>query len=183
MSSAHSDLCSAPESEYCQSTLDIGMATPTHTMSSTDRVEHSCSCLIHKIETKDTPPFPDQTFAIRERNTGRYITLIEGKLRVRENVGDQGGWHWICVESQGWLGFRSPVSGTYLGHDGNESIWAEYKHHDGQEFFCARKHPQGGYVLLTSHEDVLRKITVSNDFKLIETTGDGTLWDFVKVSA
>ncbi|KAI1641694.1 uncharacterized protein F4817DRAFT_355064 [Daldinia loculata] len=183
MSTTHSDLCSAPESEYCQSTPDIGMVTPTHTMSSTDRMEHSCSCSIHKIEAKDTPPFPDQTFAIRERNTGRYITLVEGNLCVRENIGDQGGWHWICVETQGWLGFRSPVSATYMGHDTNKNIWAEHKHHKEHEYFCARKHPHGGYMLLKRHDDELWKITVSNDFRLIETTGDGTLWDFVKVSA
>ncbi|KAI1474674.1 hypothetical protein F4774DRAFT_321124 [Daldinia eschscholtzii] len=180
MSSAHFDPFTTSESRGSSAT---GMTTPTHTISSTNTMDNSCSCPIQRTELKDTPPFPGQTFAIRERNTGRYITLMEGNLLVLENVGNQGGWHWVCVENNGWLGFRNPVSSTHIGHDTNHKYWAEYKHHLSHESFCARKHPQGGYILLSRQGDALWKMAVDDCGRLVETEKDGTLWDFIRISA
>ncbi|KAI1808788.1 hypothetical protein F4811DRAFT_498881 [Daldinia bambusicola] len=169
-----------PEFQSCYSASVTGMITPTHTMSSST-IESPRTCSTPRTEAADTPPFPGQTFAIRERTTGRYITLIEGNIRVLENVGDQGGWHWVCVEKGGWLGFRNPVSSTYIGHDTRHNYWAEYKHHLGDESFCARKHPEGGYILLSRQDEELWKMSVSENFELSVTQKDGARWDFIKV--
>ncbi|KAI8965202.1 hypothetical protein F5Y11DRAFT_21586 [Daldinia sp. FL1419] len=182
MPSIHSDPYATPDLESGQSTTETGIATPTHTTFSVCQIEHSCSCSAKSPQTKDTPPYPNQMFAIRERTTGRYITLIEGQLRVLENVGDQGGWLWMCVEKQGWLGFRNPVSSTYMGHDRGGNYWAEYKHHLWQESFCVRRHPLGRYIMLSRKGDELRKVAIGADYKLIEAKKEDTLWDFIKAS-
>ncbi|KAI0383363.1 hypothetical protein F5Y04DRAFT_251136 [Hypomontagnella monticulosa] len=157
--------------------------TPTYTMAADDASGRaSPSCGTELACFREAIPHSGQTFAIRERNTGRFITLIEGSLQVKHNTGDQGGWHWVCTDFKGWLGFRSPVSGTYMGHDTQGNFWAKYSHHLGHESFCARKHPDGGYLLLMRHDDELWKMAISDDgCSLIETTGSGTQWDFVKV--
>lgn len=160
-----------------------GIDTPTDTTVMSDSTNHLHSPISQKAESMETPPYAGNTYAIRELKSGRLVTLINGNLRLENCTGEQGGWHWHCEEKQGWLGFRSPVSGTYMGHDTEGNFWANYGHHLGHEYFCARRHPNGGYVLLMRQEDELRKMTVDDSScKLVMTTGEGTLWDFEKVN-
>ncbi|KAI1466271.1 uncharacterized protein F4812DRAFT_461241 [Daldinia caldariorum] len=180
MCSTSSNIDTPPESEPCYSSSVTGMITPIFKMSS-GNIESPCSCSAQRAGAADTPPFPGSTYAIRECNTGRYITLVEGELRALQNVGDQGGWHWVCIETNGWLGFRNPVSSTHIGHDTKHNYWAQYKHHLSHESFCARKHPDGGYVLLSRQDEELWKMSVGEDFGLVETKKDGARWEFIKV--
>ncbi|XXH04107.1 hypothetical protein Hte_010518 [Hypoxylon texense] len=118
----------------------------------------------------DTPPYPGGTFAIRQRGTGRLITLVDGILRMEYCLGEQGGWHWICEETNGWLTFRSPVSGLYLGGVTT-----------GQ--FCVRKHPEGGYVMLSRRDDELLRVHVGeDDYSLVRGNNMEMTWDFEEIN-
>ncbi|RYP72108.1 hypothetical protein DL771_004439 [Monosporascus sp. 5C6A] len=131
----------------------------------------------------ETVPWPGNTFVIRERATGRAITLVDGKLRLKDwdYAGDRGT-HWVCERKDGWLGFRNPVSGTYIGHDDRGNFCANAKHHKQWEYFCAMRHPKGGYLLLTRSGDALWKVDVAKDgSKFYETAGEGTVWEFLKL--
>jgi hypothetical protein len=60
------------------------------------------------ITSSDVVPRAGETFMIRDRLRGRVTTLEERNLRLKADVSRMGGWHWICVEKDGWLGFRNP---------------------------------------------------------------------------
>ncbi|KAI1758933.1 hypothetical protein GGR53DRAFT_524277 [Hypoxylon sp. FL1150] len=167
-------------------TSSAGPPTPgTHTTiadSSTERFKLSSP---QGVEQMETSPWPGDTYAIRDRKSGRYITLVNGKLRLVSCTGEQGGWFWQCEEKQGWLGFRSPVAGWYIGHDTLGSFVARVTHHQACEYFCARRHPEGGYYLLMRQDttgDILCKMAIGDDGStLVMSRGEGTLWDFEKV--
>ncbi|KAI2606172.1 uncharacterized protein GGS25DRAFT_499859 [Hypoxylon fragiforme] len=178
----------------CFTPTTHGIATPTRTPTPTalsrdssarslcSRGSTSQRTVPSSSSAAETSPHAGQAFAIREHEGTRYITLMEGKLVVHENVGERGGWHWICAEAKGWFGFRSPVSATYIGHDANGNFWAVCNHHLAHESFCVRRHHEGGYVLLMPHEDTLMKMAISDSGPtLVETSGNGTRWDFIKV--
>ncbi|KAI1086724.1 hypothetical protein F5B19DRAFT_478091 [Rostrohypoxylon terebratum] len=132
----------------------------------------------------DTVPCPGNTYIIRDPISGRQITLERGELVLKHHAGEQGGFHWICIENGGWLGFYDPIHSMYMGRDNKGGYMAKVKNHRGWEHFCARRHPNGGYLLLTQHWDKLMKMEISrNGTKLVETFGEGkgTAWEFVKV--
>src|SRR5437667_8177742 len=59
-------------------------------------------------------PWPGNTYLILDRESERVITLMEGdiSLQVAASGGAKvGGQQWECVETNGWIGFRNPVSG------------------------------------------------------------------------
>lgn len=131
-------------------------------------------------------PGPDDVFIIRNRETCKTITLLDGKLQLCEELTLQGGFHWLCVEKDGWLGFRNCVSGTYMGHDGDNKkrFVARVTHHRDHEYFCVRPNAKrGGYELLMRHGQKLWKMAVADDGKtLIEVTqGEGATWDFHRI--
>ncbi|KAK7754005.1 hypothetical protein SLS62_004104 [Diatrype stigma] len=157
---------------------DYGPHTPTGT--SVDDIYPGPTALVEVV------PWPGSTFVIRERVTRRprrAITLVMGGLQLKDwnCPGDQSS-HWICEEKDGWLGFHSPVADKYIGHDNKRGFWAEARQHKDWEYFCARRHPEGGYVLLIKRSHTLSKMGVAhNGGKLVETTGEGAVWDFVKL--
>ena len=159
------------------STKDI---TPTHTVV-TDDFERN----IHGAHPSvlEAAPWGGETFVIRHRDSGQAIAVNEDgdvRLTLFEHVGTCQSCHWKCVEKDGWLGFKH--EGRYLGHDAKRGFHSEYKHHKGHESFCTRKHPEGGYYLMTLHGWVFRNMAVGEDGqKLVETSDEGALWDFVKV--
>lgn len=56
------------------------------------------------------------------------------------------------------------------------------KHHQDYEYFCEKKHPEGGYYLMTLHDWVFCKMDVREDGQeLVEVTDEGALWEFVKI--
>ncbi|KAI1371185.1 hypothetical protein F4677DRAFT_316860 [Hypoxylon crocopeplum] len=157
--------------------------TPTHTMATDDLNDRCSPPPSPSPSDKETVPWPGRTFIIKDPISGRQITLVRGELRLEYHTGDQGGYHWICVEKNGWLGFCDPVHNTYMGHDNRCGFIAQFKHHKDHESFCARKHPDGGYLLLTQHRDGLRRMDIGEDgHKLVETKDEGTAWEFVRVS-
>ncbi|KAI0165359.1 hypothetical protein GGR52DRAFT_105269 [Hypoxylon sp. FL1284] len=143
--------------------------TPTHSVSMSDGLQ------------EDTP-WPGNTYIIRDPDTERQITLLRGELCLAEHQGNQGGYYWKCIEKDGWLGFRSPTDHLHIGHDNRRNFIASAKQHRNWEYFNTRQHPKGGHVLMVVHGWQQTKMAISEDgCRLVETMGDGTAWQFVKV--
>ncbi|KAJ3457554.1 hypothetical protein MRS44_014695 [Fusarium solani] len=153
------------------STVD-GCPTPTHTSATETGIDNPLPV--------ESVPSPDAVFIIRHRDTGKVITLIDGELSLCEGFSARGGFHWHCVEKDRWLGFRNCVSGTYIGHNERKHFIARVSHHRPHEFFTLRPHPQGGYELLMRHNNELWSMDIGPDGQLVETKGEGALWDFLK---
>ncbi|KAI1385544.1 uncharacterized protein F4822DRAFT_347062 [Hypoxylon trugodes] len=155
-----------------------GDITPTHTTATDETLSDRRSP--PPPPQKEDVPWPGHTFIIRDPASGRQVTLVRGELRMEEHMGDQGGYHWICVEKNGWLGFCDPVHGTYIGHDSMGSFISQVKHHKTHEYFCARRHPDGGYILSSLTVQGLSKMTIGEDGqKLVQA--EGTAFEFIKV--
>lgn len=151
-----------------------GSNTPTHTAMTEDFFSHTRSL--------DTVPHAGKTFMIRDRSRGGIITLKEGSFQVSPTIPRAGGCHWTCTERDGWFGFRNCVSGRFFGHDGNGKFHCKVLHHRAHEWFCTRAHPSGGHLLLMLHGDKFRQMKIGNDdTELVETDGEGTVWDFIEV--
>ncbi|KAF7560811.1 hypothetical protein G7046_g3348 [Stylonectria norvegica] len=151
--------CNTPTTTVACSTS--GFIAPSHTMA----------------------PWPGHTFVIRERTSGLTMTMLNGQLQLYEGFSSRGGFHWECVEKSGWLGFRNCVSGMYLGHNARGTFIAKFDQHKSHEFFTARAHPDGGYVLLFRCGDELLKVAVKEDScskVLVQTKGEGARWDFYR---
>jgi hypothetical protein len=132
---------------------------------------------------RDAVPWPGETFIMVERATGRVLSHTKGELRLEDNTSRRGCWHWLCVETDGWFGFCNTASGRHLGVDGN-TLLAEAKHHLGCEFFCTKRHPNGGYLLLATKNDwKLLKVGHNKEGNGLVATEDveGVVWEFVKV--
>ncbi|KAI8961466.1 hypothetical protein F5Y11DRAFT_326266 [Daldinia sp. FL1419] len=127
-------------------------------------------------------PWPGHIYKIRDLETKRQITLVNGELKLAEDLGAQGGYHWLCVETDGYLGFRSPTNNVHIGHDCWGNFVAREYHHWAWEFFNTRAHPKGGQMLLTTHYNTMRKMVVERGTgRLVETDDTGTAWEFIEV--
>ncbi|KAI2469031.1 hypothetical protein F4781DRAFT_395548 [Annulohypoxylon bovei var. microspora] len=157
-----------------------GDLTPTHT-SDTEDLLPEYTYGFQSPTRKEIVPCAGNTYIIRDPISGRQITLERGELSLKHHTGEQGGFHWVCIENNGWLGFYDPVHGMYMGRDNRGGYIAKVKRHRGHEYFCARRHVDGGYLLLTQHWNLLMKMRIDKDGKtLVETNGEGTAWEFVK---
>jgi hypothetical protein len=93
----------------------------------------------------------------------------------------QCGTHWEVVETDGWLGFKNPVSDTYIAHDGSGKFVANVKHHKSYEFFCPRQHP-GSHLLMSLLRIALWRTEVGPDgISLVARKDKGAVWVFEKV--
>ncbi|ROV98369.1 hypothetical protein VMCG_07137 [Cytospora schulzeri] len=144
------------------STMDRNIQTPDSTTA--DGLSDTTSTAGIDL-LSDEVPWPGETYKIQHRDSRRLITLEEGELRLRlpSAAKAAGGCHWVCVEKNGWLGFRSPVSATYMGHDNKGAIWCKKQHHKSYESFCVRRHPDGGYVILVKHHEGLELCQLAVD--------------------
>ncbi|KAI1770126.1 hypothetical protein F4818DRAFT_434045 [Hypoxylon cercidicola] len=157
-----------------------GSLTPTHSVSMTDEFDEYLDSL--GLDDK-TAPWPGNTYIIRDPDSERQITLVGGQLRLAPHLGNQGGYHWECIESNGWMGFRSPSDHLHIGHDNRRNFIASAKEHRPWEYFNTRAHPKGGHILLVVHGWQQWKMTISEDgSNLIETMDEGTAWEFEKVT-
>lgn len=132
---------------------------------------------------RDAVPWAGQTFVLVDKASGRVLSHTNGELHLEDNTSRKGCWHWLCVERDGWLGFRNTASGRYLGMNVWGVLQAEVRHHQGWEYFSARQLPNGGY-LLQSTQTIWKLLTVgfNKDGILVANTGvEGIVWEFVKV--
>ncbi|KAI2779887.1 hypothetical protein F4815DRAFT_471500 [Daldinia loculata] len=141
-----------------------------------------CGCSPYLPNPGPTGPWPGHTYKIRDPKTERQITLVNGELKLEKDMGEQGGYHWLCIETDGYLGFRNPSNNVHIGHNNWGQFVAREYHHWAWEFFNTRAHPDGGQLLLTVHGNSMRKMAVEKGtYRLVETKGDGTAWEFVEV--
>ncbi|KAK0715860.1 hypothetical protein B0H67DRAFT_554297 [Lasiosphaeris hirsuta] len=144
------------------------------------------------VLTRDAAPWPGSAFLILHVASGRALALVHGRpwlvaaaeaTSASATLPGDTSWHWGCVEgSGGWLGFRNLASGGYIGHNIKMEMVATAGSHAGWEGFCARRHPDGGYLLLHPHWWSLLQIGVGEDgCSIVATERGGALWEFVKV--
>ncbi|KAE9985025.1 hypothetical protein BLS_000052 [Venturia inaequalis] len=91
-------------------------------------------------------PWKGSTYIIRHSTTSQVLTLLDGQV-VLEKPGGRGHIKWDCVENGGWLGFKNPISGKYLGEDKGELVCV-VGYHKSPQHFVTRPVPNGGYLLL-----------------------------------
>jgi hypothetical protein len=137
-------------------------------------------------QSSSSVPWPGSTFIIRSVSSGHVITLLDGEI-VLAPLGGRGSFHWACVETKGWLGFRNVVSGRFLGHADNGKLRCSAGRHQSWENFCVRMRPEGGYVLLMTHFERLWHVGIKNEkgverlAKIGDGANDGLVWEFIKV--
>lgn len=127
---------------------------------------------------------------IRNRASDQILARENGNL-VLKGIAELApcGWRWTCVEHpEGWFGFRETSSGTYLGRDNQGGFRARATEHKGREQFDARRHPDGGYQLLSIHWWNRQRMAVDmKTQRIVEITGLGDTveaaarWDFVQI--
>ncbi|KAK4213484.1 hypothetical protein QBC37DRAFT_172013 [Rhypophila decipiens] len=170
--------------------------------------------------TRDATPCPGERFIIVHKPSNRSINIDNGDFRLLklgkrpydfsqptdseylpycDRVSSPNNTHnvWLCVERNGWLGFRG-LLGRYIGQSieyGNRhNLEATATHHQAWEYFCARRHPRGGYTLLSPIEEHDVKPWLCKLFKLEAKFNDddgsgsmvlsedgGSLWEFLRV--
>lgn len=132
--------------------------------------------------TSGSVPFPDKTFMIRDSKAGKAIALVNGTPQLHGVLPSDPSSHWTCFETGGWLGFRNRSSGMVLGRDGRGGVHARVTHHRAHEWFQARMHPEGGYLLLVKRADELWRVVVLEDGKVLaESPKGGMRWEFLEV--
>lgn len=85
-------------------------------------------------------PWPGSTFVIRSASCGRFLTLFDGKI-VLSHQDDRSSMRWACSEREGWLGFRNPVSGKYIGYSGDGTLHCSAGRHKANACFAVRPMP------------------------------------------
>ncbi|KAF1961490.1 hypothetical protein CC80DRAFT_402373 [Byssothecium circinans] len=136
-------------------------------------------------------PWPGSCYIIRSSGSASVITLKDGQISLSP-PGGRGSIYWDCVERNGWLGFRAPASGLFLGHDMGGRLCCGAKKHQSWENFCARARPEGGFVLMMAHWEKLWPVGVKDGVAgdggegsaLVKINGgveEGIVWDFVRV--
>ncbi|KAK3953687.1 hypothetical protein QBC32DRAFT_112960 [Pseudoneurospora amorphoporcata] len=166
-------------------------------------------------QDRDDNPTANSTYIILHQPTNLALTLVDGKLALHEvpvmfkeghPLEGKCSWHWECVESCGWLGFRNGASGRYLSTPKNNYPNAfnvdELYHSSQQHLVCIRaeggceqgsKTPQQrGYVMHFRNDSQLVKAWLnpcsdvlkagSNAYMTWKYGQEGTVWRFVKVA-
>ncbi|PQE10979.1 major facilitator superfamily transporter multidrug resistance protein [Rutstroemia sp. NJR-2017a BVV2] len=167
------------EENSASSTADTdtsSVASDTHTIKavSVDYLLPLTSCV--------RVPWAGEIYVIRDRKRRYIITLTDGNLQLENKVAAGGGSYWICINTNGWFGFRNSVSGMFMGHDGRSKFVCRALYHRSYESFSPRAHPDGGYWLMTLHGNTWRAMSIGdNEKELVEVDDNGTAWEFVKV--
>ena len=131
-------------------------------------------------------PWPGSTFIIRSVSCGHVITLLDGQIALTQ-PGSRGSIYWVCVETNGWLGFRNTVSGKFLGHDAKGRLCCSAERHQRWEYFCFRMRPEGGCILLMTHYERLWHVGFKTEqgveklAKIGDEGSDGVVWEFARV--
>ncbi|KAI0426775.1 hypothetical protein F5Y09DRAFT_317978 [Xylaria sp. FL1042] len=186
------DIGDPNEPTHSISSSDGGSAdTPTHTTRPDSNMHERCASPSYKSFTINgmcEVPEPGWIYMIRDIDSEKAITLLEGRLTLEFPSGTRGGWQWTCEElPDGWIGFREVVSGRFLGRDNRGGFYAQATKLKAWESFVLRPRELGGYNLCVKNWSALTAIAVSNLIslspKLVEasTADDAARWEFVKV--
>ncbi|KAI3319884.1 hypothetical protein HD806DRAFT_508192 [Xylariaceae sp. AK1471] len=133
-------------------------------------------------------PEPGGTYMIRDLESGKAITLVNGRLTLVLNAGTRGGWQWHCEEvDDGWVGFRDAVSGKYLGHDNKGGFQVQASKLYSWESFVLRPREAGGCNLWVKYGSKLKAMGIADKDEPFPTliqalsAKEAARWEFVKV--
>ncbi|KAL6871696.1 hypothetical protein HDV57DRAFT_270545 [Trichoderma longibrachiatum] len=130
-------------------------------------------------------PWPGNKYHIFINDTDRAICANDsGGVYVYDINSDvHQQYTWLCVEKNGYFGFNNTQTGRYIGHNSHDLLRAEAWNFEAWELMTVRKHPEGGYELLSPHWwHTLKKVTVlAGSDELVLRQHGTTLWQFVKV--
>ncbi|KAI1276039.1 hypothetical protein F5Y07DRAFT_367927 [Xylaria sp. FL0933] len=181
-----------PSEPACSTTFSDKSAvdTPTHSTKSESTVHEravSSSSMSFTLNGMCEVPEHGCIYMIRDIDSEKAITLVEGCLTLAVATGTRGGWQWICEElDNGWIGFREVVSGRLLGRDNRGGFYAQATKLKAWESFVLRPREAGGYNLRVKNWETLRSMVIVDDGKtpkLVEapTTKEAARWEFVRV--
>lgn len=169
------------------STLSLICPTP----SLTDESQNSDDILPF-----DSIPTPGSWYIIRIQKSGKYLSVIGGKLCLHGNPHPWGGFRWRCVNTNGWFGFHEFTTGRYLGHvKGN--VVAIHPEHRKQDYIVLSHQPGGGYYLSIYIEDrdgdhgsetvvpQVKPLKSDNGGNLLPLDSEGreAIWEFCKIES
>ncbi|KAI0975267.1 hypothetical protein F4678DRAFT_484945 [Xylaria arbuscula] len=138
---------------------------------------------------KGSFPKADGLYMIRDLDSGKVITLVDGRLTLVQDASTTGGWYWRCKERDGLFGFRDAISDNYIGHNHQGGLDAQARLMRSSESFMIRGRKNGGYRLMVMNGTLLRPIAIVNEAgelpRLIESPSpdEDAWWEFVKVDA
>ncbi|TFB04188.1 hypothetical protein CCMA1212_003449 [Trichoderma ghanense] len=139
----------------------------------------------------DAVPWPGNTYNIIEESTGQLLAAEgHGNFPVNLRLKDpKGGFapniSWLCVEANGYFGLFNQRSNVYLStyaqHNGLPSTFGP------DQYFVPRRHPKGGYQLLSPVGNTLKQFAVvppdaTSVATFVRRQHAGTIWRFVRVS-
>lgn len=153
---------------------DFGINTPSDTIDAPESLWSGPGAV----------PWPENTFQIIEKHTGRAITLVGDQPKLHSlSVTSHLDTHWLCVRQDGYFGFQNPQTGRYLGHDGKAGMRTQVSQLKAWELWTPRQHPDGGYELLSPYySHTLMCLCVDEDgTTLVRRRHGTTLWEFVRV--
>ncbi|KAI0512495.1 hypothetical protein F5B22DRAFT_648601 [Xylaria bambusicola] len=152
---------------------DNSLATPTHTIGE-DMPDSSRFCTQESFNL--CLPSPGKTYFIRHQESGKFLHLKLGVLRVGESD-PQSGRYWTCIQAAGWLGFRETGSGKYLG-----TYSARVAAVDGMCKFVVMPKGNQGCYLQPVEWPMLMYLGFDNDHHPIKqaSSDDAALWEFVE---
>ncbi|KAL7784367.1 hypothetical protein V8C37DRAFT_420642 [Trichoderma ceciliae] len=110
------------------------------------------------------------------------LTTIDN-LRLQDDASDPVPWpgntYAIVDKDSG----RAIYYGKYMGCRGERDMYASDVFGDS-EYYVPRRHPNGGYQLLTpmSQKEMKQVVIVSGSDVLVRRQHGGARWEFVKVS-
>lgn len=140
------------------SPLALSENNSANTMSSTSSFTYPTPPGSDNLQNSDdvlpfnSTPTPGSWYLIRIQESGKYLSVIDGKACLQERPHPWGGVWWRCVKTKGWYGFHEFTSGRYLGHvKGN--IVVIHPSHWVPDYIAVSHQPGGGYHLSIFADD------------------------------
>ena len=133
-------------------------------------------------------PSHGSTVIIRSISCGNVLTLLDGNIVLAPPSG-RGSILWECVESKGWLGFRSCVSGKFICHGPDARLKCTAEEHQRFRYFTLTPVPKGGYIMQMEDYWTLRPVVINaeNGLRKLGRTGnklsEGIVWNFLESGA
>ena len=133
-------------------------------------------------------PSNGSTVIIRSISCGNVLTLLDGNIVLAPPSG-RGSILWTCIETKGWFGFRSCVSGKFICHGPDARLKCTAEERDGWRQFTITPVPKGGYVMQMLDWWTLRPIVINaqNGLQKLGRTGnklsEGIVWTFLESTA
>jgi hypothetical protein len=188
----HAIQAAAHSGQNCLHAIASCVAETTHPANPFDFLARSHQATVPARTSRreeETIPWPGPTFLILEKGTSHALSLHPSSDLVVVNhisplqspdARNAGSSHWHCVERNGYFGFRNVRSGMYLGHDNGGRVRATAERLQAWEMFTPRRHPDGGYQLLSPHwADGLWVVGVeAGTGNVVREQRGGAVWEF-----